>query len=178
MPDGILMVHLCDGHPDALAVLLDCYHRLVFNVALRILWCTGEAEDLVKCVFESAAQFDPARGSTKVRLLQYVYHRGFNRRQYLNLRGICINWNDPVDAPKKLTPPGDRNLATLDSARAAQLRFPSRLRRTRSLETVLTRYTLDSKHACLTWKFSRIVSILTRMAFWRTTGVDREVRTG
>src|SRR5262249_19554244 len=68
------------------------YHRLVMNIGLRILRDSGEAEDLMQSVFlevfRSAAQFDPAKGTTKVWLLQYAYHRGFNRRHYLTLRGL------------------------------------------------------------------------------------------
>lgn len=90
--DEKLMECLREGHHDALAVLFDRYHRLVLTIALRILRDTGEAEDLMQSVFleifRSAAQFDPARGTVKVWILQYAYHRGFNRRQYLILRGI------------------------------------------------------------------------------------------
>jgi hypothetical protein len=32
------------------------------------------------------AQFDPAKGTTKVWILQYAYHRAINRRQHLNVR--------------------------------------------------------------------------------------------
>ena len=90
--DEDLMLHLQVGHHDALAVLYDRYHRLVMSIALRILRDSGEAEDLMQSVFleifRSAAQFDPARGTTKVGLLQFAYHRSFNRRQYLALRGL------------------------------------------------------------------------------------------
>lgn len=44
-------------------------------------------------VFRAAAQFDPAKGTTKVWILQCAYHRSFNRRQYLNLRGLYENVN-------------------------------------------------------------------------------------
>jgi RNA polymerase sigma-70 factor (ECF subfamily) len=124
MADDVLMIHLQGGNNDALAVLFDRYHRLVLNVALRILRDRGEAEDLVQAVFleifRSAAQFDPAKGSTKVWLLQYAYHRGFNRRQYLNLRGIYINAEDSVPTQKRPMAFETRSLAALDSARAVQ----------------------------------------------------------
>jgi len=35
-----------------------------------------------------AGQFNAARGSAKVWLLQYAYHRSMNRREYLKLRGF------------------------------------------------------------------------------------------
>lgn len=93
--DEAVMQHLQLGHHDALAVLFDRYQGLVMNIALRILRDAGEAEDLLQSVFleifRSAAQFDPAKGSTKIWLLQYVYHRSFNRRHYLSLRGLYGN---------------------------------------------------------------------------------------
>jgi len=49
-------------------------------------------------VFRSAAQFDPAKGTTKVWLLQYAYHRSFNRRHYLSLRGLYDNTAKAEDA--------------------------------------------------------------------------------
>jgi RNA polymerase sigma-70 factor, ECF subfamily len=99
LPDEAVMHSLQLGHHDALAVLFDRYQRLVMNIALRILRDAGEAEDLMQSVFleifRSAAQFDPARGTTKVWILQYVYHRGFNRRHYLSLRGLYDNTAKP-----------------------------------------------------------------------------------
>jgi RNA polymerase sigma-70 factor (ECF subfamily) len=34
------------------------------------------------------AQFDPEKGTLKVWLLQFAYHRAFNRKQYLNTRNF------------------------------------------------------------------------------------------
>jgi RNA polymerase sigma-70 factor (ECF subfamily) len=92
LSDEAVMLHLQKGQHNALAVLFDRYHRLVTTIASRILRDAGEAEDLMQAVFlevfRSSAQFDPAKGTTKVWLLQYAYHRSFNRRQYLSLRGL------------------------------------------------------------------------------------------
>jgi RNA polymerase sigma-70 factor, ECF subfamily len=92
LTDEALMLHLQQGHHNALAVLFDRYHRLVTTIASRILRDAGEAEDLMQAVFlevfRSSAQFDPAKGTTRVWLLQYAYHRSFNRRHYLSLRGL------------------------------------------------------------------------------------------
>ena len=78
-----------------LKTIFDRYHRLVLSVALKILRDVGEAEDLMQTVFleifKSAAQFDPSRGTLKVWILQYAYHRGMNRRQYLNIRNFYSN---------------------------------------------------------------------------------------
>ena len=90
LSDENVLAHVQAGHDDALAVLFDRYHRLVLSVALKALRDLGEAEDVTQAVFleiyKVAAQFDPARGTTKVWLLQYAYHRSINRREYLKRR--------------------------------------------------------------------------------------------
>jgi RNA polymerase sigma-70 factor (ECF subfamily) len=90
LSDDQLMARLQSGCHDALAVLFDRYHRLIFSIALKTLRDPGEAEDVMQNVFldifRAMAQFDPSRGSTKVWMLQYAYHRAINRRQYLNTR--------------------------------------------------------------------------------------------
>src|SRR5437762_2245044 len=79
MSDEDTMEQLRNGHPDALPILFDRFHRLVLKVALRILRDRGEAEDVMQDIFleiyNKADQFDPARGSTKTWILQYAYHR-------------------------------------------------------------------------------------------------------
>ena len=78
------------GSHDALAVLFDRYQRLVLSIALRIVRDPGEAEDVTQTVFldifRAAAQFDPSKGTTKVWLLQYAYHRSLSRKRHLNVR--------------------------------------------------------------------------------------------
>lgn len=90
LSDESLMTHLQAGHVDVLAVIFERYYRLVLSVAMKILRDVGEAEDLMQTVFleifKSAAQFDPGRGTLKVWILQYAYHRGMSRRQHLTLR--------------------------------------------------------------------------------------------
>jgi RNA polymerase sigma-70 factor, ECF subfamily len=95
--DDEVMAHLQSGCNDALAVLFDRYHRLVLSIALKIVHDPGEAEDVMQTafleIFRSAAQFDPAKGSTKVWILQYAYHRAINRRQHLNARNFYDQTN-------------------------------------------------------------------------------------
>jgi hypothetical protein len=59
---------------DAFAVIFRRYHRLIHLVALRVLRDAGETEDLTQTVFleiyRKMGQFDPARGTLKVWLLQ------------------------------------------------------------------------------------------------------------
>jgi RNA polymerase sigma-70 factor, ECF subfamily len=90
MDDDELMAQLQAGCNDALAVLFGRYHRLVLSIALKIVRDPGEAEDVMQSVFleifRSVAQFDPAKGTTKVWILQYAYHRAINRKQHLNAR--------------------------------------------------------------------------------------------
>jgi RNA polymerase sigma-70 factor (ECF subfamily) len=87
VPDEALMPLVSSGRNDALALLFDRYHRLVFNVALRIVRDPGEAEEVVQTVFldiyRAAASFDPNKGILKVWVLQYAYHRALNRKRHL-----------------------------------------------------------------------------------------------
>jgi len=95
LSDESLMTHLQAGHADVLAIIFDRYYRLILSVAMKILRDLGEAEDLMQSVFlemfKSAALFDPARGTLKVWILQYAYHRGMSRRQHLNVRNFYKN---------------------------------------------------------------------------------------
>jgi len=90
LADELVIAHLRAGHGDALGVLFDRYHRLVLHVALKIIHDVGEAEDVMQNVFmeiyKVAAQFDPARGTTKMWILRYAYHRSMNRRKQLQIR--------------------------------------------------------------------------------------------
>jgi RNA polymerase sigma-70 factor, ECF subfamily len=90
LSDDQLMTHLQQGQGDALAVLFDRYQKLVLSIALRIVRDPGEAEDVTQTVFldiyRAVAQFDSRKGNTKVWLMQYAYHRAFNRRQHLQGR--------------------------------------------------------------------------------------------
>lgn len=90
LTDEELMASLKAGCHDALTVLFSRYNRLVFSIARRIVRDRGEAEDVMQNVFleifRSVTQFDPSRGTTKVWLLQYAYHRAISRREHLNAR--------------------------------------------------------------------------------------------
>jgi RNA polymerase sigma-70 factor (ECF subfamily) len=87
LSDDELMLLVAAGRQDALAVLFDRYHRLIFSVASRIVRDRGEAEDVVQTVFldiyRAAANFDPRKGMLKVWLLQYAYHRALHRKRHL-----------------------------------------------------------------------------------------------
>jgi RNA polymerase sigma-70 factor (ECF subfamily) len=95
--DPELIRQLIAGNDDAFAVIVDRYQRLVFSVALRIIKDEGEAEDIVQTVFvdifTKVGQFDPARGTLKVWLLQWAYSRSINRRHYLEHRQFYSRMN-------------------------------------------------------------------------------------
>jgi len=78
---------LRNGHADALTVLFKRHNRLVFGIARRILRLDAEAEDCVQQifldVFRSIHQFDRTKGTFKVWLLLFAYHRTLNRRRSL-----------------------------------------------------------------------------------------------
>lgn len=92
--DAELIDGLRRADDDALGALLRRYARLVHRVAADILRDTGEAEDVTQEVFfeiyRKAHLYDPARGTVKVWLLQYAYHRSLRRKAALRRRpGYC-----------------------------------------------------------------------------------------
>ena len=111
--DEQIMKAVQEGDGDAFAVLFDRYHRLVLVTALKIVKDVAEAEEVTQNVFfeiyRVADKFDAAKGSLKVWLLQYAYHRSMNRRNYLLLRQFYnraqladANWTDEMPAGPQL----------------------------------------------------------------------------
>ena len=108
MSDAELVRYLSSGNDDAMAVLVERYHRLVFSVAVRIVKDESEAEEVGQIVFldifRNAAQFDPSRGTLKVWVLQHAYSRSENHRRHLKRRQFYstleleevepVNWSD------------------------------------------------------------------------------------
>lgn len=90
LTDEGILAELRAGNDDALAFLFDRYHRLVYSIAMKIVRDSAEAEDVMQNVFfeifRSVAQFDASKGTCKVWLLQYAYHRAINRRHQLNAK--------------------------------------------------------------------------------------------
>jgi len=90
LSDERLMQEMQAGNTDAFAIIFKRYHRLVHVTALNIVHDAGEAEDLTQTVFleiyRRLGQFDPARGTLKVWLLQFAYSRSMHRRNYLLVR--------------------------------------------------------------------------------------------
>jgi RNA polymerase sigma-70 factor, ECF subfamily len=126
LSDEVLMAHLADGNHDALAVLFDRYQSLILRVSMQVLRDPHEAEDLLQSVFlelmRTASKFDAAKGTARVWILQCVYHRGFDRRRYLNRRGAY----DYVDASIEIIDAAEdawtdaSQISLIDSARLVQ----------------------------------------------------------
>ncbi len=89
------------GQTEALSLLFKRYFRLVLSVSLNILRDLGEAEDLMQEVFLEIYRkphlFDAKKGSVRTWILQYAYHRSFDRRQYLLVRKFYNSHMDPSD---------------------------------------------------------------------------------
>lgn len=87
LSDADLMDALRRGCNDALAVLFERHSALVFRIARAILHDDGEAEETVQRVFldifRAAGQFNSDRGTFTTWLLQYAYHRSYDRRAHL-----------------------------------------------------------------------------------------------
>jgi len=113
LSDEQLVTCLLAGEQDALSVLFDRYHQLVFSVAVRIVNDPGEAEEVVQTVFldffRGLASFDPSKGILKVWLLQYAYHRALNRRRHLAASRFYqwVDLNSAASEPPLAWNPGD-----------------------------------------------------------------------
>jgi len=85
--DECVVALFLSGKQDALTVLFDRYSRLVFSIAVRIVKDASEAEDVVQTVFldciQAMANFNSEKGTFKVWLLQYAYHRALHRKRHL-----------------------------------------------------------------------------------------------
>jgi RNA polymerase sigma-70 factor, ECF subfamily len=116
LSDEQLVQEIVAGAEDALTVLFDRNHRLVFGIAYKILHHSAEAEEVVQTVFlevfRAVVNFDPARGTLKVWLLQFAYSRALNRRRHLsaqrfydlvsleNIDGSADQWERQADAAR------------------------------------------------------------------------------
>jgi RNA polymerase sigma-70 factor (ECF subfamily) len=90
--DVDLVRQLQAGNPDALTSLFTKYSGVIFSFAKRMLRDPGEAEEVVQQVFldvyKAIHRFDPVKGSFKVWLFQYSYHRALNRKKHLRAKGF------------------------------------------------------------------------------------------
>ena len=88
--DEALIVQICEGNREALAILFRRYARLVRGVAYRVLRDASEADDLLQEVFllihRLCGSFDRSKGPAKFWILQMSYRRAISRRRYLTSR--------------------------------------------------------------------------------------------
>ncbi len=106
--DAELVAAMRAGDGDALEDLIRRYARLVYRIAADILRDAAEAEDVTQDVFleiyRKAHLYDASRGTVKVWLLQYAYHRTLRRKSSLRRRiaycGDPLEEMDPFQAGK------------------------------------------------------------------------------
>ena len=136
--DEELMAALCNADGDALAALFHRYHRLVFRVARGILRDGAEAEDVTQEVFlevyRKAYLYDRTRGTVRVWLLQYAYHRTLRRKAALRRRAAYRG--EPLDQAEPHLQ-GLPRLLNVEECRwilrAGLARLPARQRKTLEL---------------------------------------------
>lgn len=136
--DAELIDDIREKNSEALETLFRRYVRLVRRVAADILHDTGEAEDVTQEVFlevfRKASLYDPSRGSVRVWLLQYAYHRTLSRRTALERRASYRG--EPIDAVDQAVQDGRQGL-TRDECRwvirAGLAQLPERQRITLEL---------------------------------------------
>jgi len=88
--DETLMIQICEGSREALAILFRRYARLVRHVSFRVLRDTSEADDMVQDVFllihRACQSFDSSKAPARFWILQMAYRRAISRRRYLTSR--------------------------------------------------------------------------------------------
>jgi RNA polymerase sigma-70 factor (ECF subfamily) len=88
--DETLMIRICEGSKEALAILFRRYARLVRAVAVRILRDDSEADDMLQDVFlflhRNCSMFDSSKATVRSWIVQMTYHRAIDRRRYLSSR--------------------------------------------------------------------------------------------
>jgi RNA polymerase sigma-70 factor (ECF subfamily) len=116
--DETLMLQVCEGSREALAVLFRRYARLVRGVSLRVLRDASEADDLVQDVFllvhRDCKAFDSSKAPARFWILQMAYRRAISRRRYLTSRHFYTRL-DLDDAASDLADPRT-NANQLDSS--------------------------------------------------------------
>jgi RNA polymerase sigma-70 factor, ECF subfamily len=112
--DGSLLALARRGEESALLALYERHHAAMFRFARRLLDCASAAEDVVHDCFidlvrappkESAADFDPARGSLRNYLLGMVRHRALKSfRRASRECGLEEGANESRPAPARDEP--------------------------------------------------------------------------
>ena len=93
--DEVLLLKVCVGDRDALALLFRRYAHLVRNVGQRVLRDKTEADDLVQEVFlyihRKSSLFDSSKGSATSWIVQVAYTQALLRRRRLKSQGFYMS---------------------------------------------------------------------------------------
>lgn len=115
--DAELIAALSATRDEAMEALLRRYGRIVQRVAMNILRDRAEAEDVTQEVFfevyRKAHLYDPARGTVRVWLMQYAYHRSLRRKASLRLRAAYSG--EPLEHADVVEPRSRRALTSDES---------------------------------------------------------------
>jgi RNA polymerase sigma-70 factor (ECF subfamily) len=137
--DENLADQLQSGNTEALAVLFKRHSPLVFAISRRVLRNDAEAEDAVQQifldVFRAIHQFDPEKGTFKIWLLMFAYHRTFNCRRSQIANKFFET--DPLDEGlSELQIPARGQFATENSVLVGQVLKSLQPRQRRTIELV------------------------------------------
>lgn len=95
LSDEVLLLKVCVGDRDALALLFRRYAHLVRNVGQRILRDRAEADDLVQEVFlyihRKSSLFDSSKGAANSWIIQVAYTQALLRRRRLKAQGFYLS---------------------------------------------------------------------------------------
>ena len=134
LSDAQLVRALAERDTSALASLYDRYGGLAYSVAFRVLGDSGLAEDTVQECFlklwDSAAGFDPKRGSVRTWLHTMVRNRAIDKlrgRRSRSAREIEIEAAEPVPAEPRASDPWNEVALAADqrAVRDALVRLPA-----------------------------------------------------
>jgi RNA polymerase sigma-70 factor (ECF subfamily) len=121
--DEALMLQVCEGSREALAVLFRRYARLVRGVSFRVLRDASEADDLVQDIFllvhRHCKTFDSSKAPARFWILQMAYRRAISQRRYLTSRHFYSRL-ELDDAASHLADPRT-NASRLESSIAGSL---------------------------------------------------------
>lgn len=136
--DADVIAELRATNSDALELLVYRYGGMIERVATGILRDEAEAEDVAQEIFfevyRKAHQYDPARGTVRVWLLQYAYHRSLRRLSTLRLRAAYRG--EPLSALEGVPTRQERGLSQDECRwilRAGLAQLPERQRITLEL---------------------------------------------
>ena len=102
-----LIRRMAEGDADACGRFYDRYARLVYPLILRIVGDAADAADVLQEVFweawQSAARYDPARGSPEAWIVMRARTRAIDRRRATRRRSETFG--EPFDEARAATPP-------------------------------------------------------------------------